>query len=241
MEVRWANILASDRAWYMTVIPEIQRWMEEVEKQPTPGSNQCKDESYRFFAKQVSNHRIALGTSPGYFDKDRKPIDTIVVHHTSNQPGLDQERLSVTELIRLYAPYFVAPEAADMHIEGDALFSGHERDGTPVFWPYHWIVRRSGAVERLLNDHEIGWHAGNWDINCRSVGIVLDNDYEWSCPSQTELLSIAKLVRRHYGAVASDRIFGHREITNKTTCPSELFLDNPTGQGWKAALLGTLR
>jgi hypothetical protein len=241
MEVRWEPILAVDRAWYLTVIPEIQKWMEELERQPTSVRDQCQDELYGFFAKHLSNGGIALGTSCGYFDKDRKSIDTIVLHHTSNQPGLSQDRLSAIELIRLYAPYFLSPEANDMHLKGKAIFSGHEREGIQVFWPYHWIVRRDGAVERLLNDREIGWHAGNWDINCRSVGIALDNDYEWSCPSKTELLAVAKLIRRHYGAVVHGRLFGHREITSKTTCPSQFFLETSTGQGWKTALLATLR
>jgi hypothetical protein len=224
----------------MTIIPEIKRWTKNLETQPTSVREQWKEELYGFFEKHLSNGRIALGAAHGYFDKDRKPIDTIVLHHTSNRLGLSQDRLSAIELVRLYAPYFLAPEADHAHLKGKAVFSGHEREGVQVFWPYHWIVRRDGAVERLLNDREIGWHAGNWDINCRSVGVVFDNDYEWTCPSQTELMAVAKLVRTHYDAVAHERIFGHREINNKTTCPSEFFLERSAGKGWKTALLAML-
>lgn len=239
MKLHWPPMLAGDCAWYLTIIPEIHEWTRSFEAQPTTVREQCKTALYDFFEERLSNSEISLGSAPGYFDRDRKAIDTIVLHHTSNPPGLSQERLSAIELIRLYAPYFLSPESEDSSLKGKPVFSGHMRDGLQVFWPYHWIVRRNGKVERMLYDREIGWHAGNWDVNSRSIGIALDNDYERTIPSRTELLAIASLVKAKYGAVNKKRIFGHREITNKTICPSEFFLDGPQ-DGWKNVLLGLL-
>ena len=111
------------------------------------------------------------------FDGDRKDIDTVIIHHTHNKPGITKERLSVMELLRLYAPYFSNPTYEfDKVIKDKPIYSGHFRDNKQVFYPYHWIIRTDGRVERLLLDKEIGWHCGNWDINCRSVAIVFDNE-----------------------------------------------------------------
>src|SRR5216684_6425187 len=108
----------------------------------------------------------------------------IVIHHTSNPPGLSPDRLSAIGLVRLYGPYFANPKSErDRWLQGQPIFSGHMRQNKQVFWPYQWIVRREGRAQRLLYDSEIGWHAGDWDVNCRSVAIALDNDYEETMPS----------------------------------------------------------
>jgi hypothetical protein len=150
------------------------------------------------------------------------------------------ERLSAIELIRLYAPYFMNPEEADMEIKGKPIFSGHVREGRQVFFPYHWIIRKDGSRERLLFDNETGWQSGNWDVNCRSIAIVFDGDYENSKPSGKELESAATLIREEYGFVRKENIVGHGEINPKTTCPSSIFLKNNGKSGWKEDLLSAI-
>jgi hypothetical protein len=200
-----------------------------------------KDDLYDFFEQALRQGIVELGN--GYdADVERKPIDRIVIHHTSNPPGLSPARLSAIELVRLYVPYFANPQAPeDMHLKGKPISSGHVRQGKQVFWPYHWIVRSNGHAERLLRDSEIGWHAGNWDINCRSVAIVFDNDYENSRPSSIELEAAAALIRGRYGHVPVSGILGHCETNQKTVCPSRKFLDGRNGTGWKSDLVGRVR
>jgi N-acetyl-anhydromuramyl-L-alanine amidase AmpD len=145
------------------------------------------------------------------------------------------------ELLRLYATFFANPTyEADKEIKGQPIFSGHFRDGKQVFYPYHWIVRKNGEVEPLLFDNEIGWHAGNWEVNCRSVAIVFDNNFENSTPSKIEIEFVAKLIKEKYPNVTKERIFGHREINTKTTCPSNLFLTEGDKKGWKEDLLNLI-
>ena len=86
-----------------------------------------------------------------------------------------------------------------------------------------------GTVERLLNDNEIGWHAGDWKVNCHSVAICLDNDFENAAPSNSVLSAVAKLIKTHY---PHTHILGHREINPQTTCPGNLFLPD-----WKKKLI----
>jgi N-acetyl-anhydromuramyl-L-alanine amidase AmpD len=103
----------------------------------------------------------------------------------------------------------------------------------PVFYVYHWLMRMDGSFERLPQDDELGWHAANWDINCRSVGICLDNDYDRRNPSPDVLSKLAEFIHQNYPQVAKKRIFGHREVSeHETTCPGAHFID-----GWKLQLL----
>jgi hypothetical protein len=207
--------------------------MEDVRHESRTVQCEFKTNLYDFFESQLSRGFIPLGTSSGDLDGDRKEIDTVVIHHTSNPPGLRQSRLSAIELVRLYAPYFANPTVEeDNYLKGQPIYSGHVRNGKQVFWPYHWIVRSDGRSERLLRDEEIGWHAGDWGFNCRSVAIVLDNDYEYGLPSEAEIAAVARVIIDHYKAISSPRVLGHREIGVRTTCPSEFFLDS-NGKGWK--------
>jgi N-acetyl-anhydromuramyl-L-alanine amidase AmpD len=80
-----------------------------------------------------------------------------------------------------------------------------------------------GEVKRLFPDNETGWQAGNWEVNCRSVAICLDNDFENSRPSAEVIATIVKIIKENYNYVEKARIFGHREVNQKTTCPGFIF------------------
>jgi len=238
-EKRWTQTFLFP-TWYLSVVPEMQQLMRDISREPKVRQRAWKAKLYGFIERQLSSGNIFLGSGTGSVDVERERIDTVVIHHTSNPPGLSPSRLSAIELIRLYAPYFASPRAKeDQHLKGQPIFSGHLRNGRQVFWPYHWIVRRNGSTERLLRDDEIGWHAGNWKVNCQSVAIVLDNDYQYGCPGKKELKAIAYIIASYYRDVSPGRILGHREVASKTTCPSELFLDGKE-KGWKTKLLALL-
>ena len=93
----------------------------------------------------------------------------------------------------------------------------------------------SEEVERLLPDDEIGWQVGNWETNCRSIAICLDNDFENSYPSAELIATIAKIVKENYDHIKKAKNFGHWEISLKMTCPGNLFLD-----GWKQEIFNLL-
>lgn len=219
-----------DPFWYSDV-EVVMNKMIELRNKDINECNKTKDEIYSFIEDHLKIGDIALGDTGTNWDAERKDIDTIVIHHTSNPEGLSNERLSAIELIRLYAPAY-----AKMKVK-KPIYSAHFRNGKQVFYPYHWIIRSDGSTERLLFDNEIGWHAGNWDINCRSVAICIDDDHEYSVPDKNELKVIADLIKANYPTVQVNRIFGHCEINLKTTCPSVLFLSTNDRRGWKEDLL----
>ncbi len=236
-KIKWSKAIKKS-GWYFLLAEEYQRLKRLKDEISKKDSESIKKVTYDFFETHLLAGDIALGDSGKDFDKERKPIDTIIIHHTHNLPGISIERLSAISLVRLYATFYADPYIEDdKEIKGEPIYSGHFKDGKQVFYPYHWVVRTNGKAERLLSDEEIGWHAGDWDINCRSVAIVLDNNYENSTPSDKELLSIANIVKKHYSFVPKEKIFGHREINTNTTCPSNEFLSGKEGSGWKQKIL----
>lgn len=238
-EQKWSQLLQSPD-WYVHIIPEIKDIKTKIDTGELD-KELFKEEVYGFFEQKLLQKQIALGTEGHNFDAERKPIDTIVIHHTHNPPGMSKARLSAMTLLRLYTSCYLNPsQENEKYIQDTPIYSGHFEGDVQVFYPYHFIVRVDGTVERLLKDTEIGWHAGNWDVNCRSIAIVLDNNYEDDTPSEVELQAIAKIIKEQYPHVPHERIFGHREINPKTTCPSNLFLSTEIHKGWKEDLLTLL-
>src|SRR5437588_4393762 len=117
-------------------------------------------------------------------------------------------------------------------VRGEPIWSGHFRNGAMVFFAYHWLIRPDGVAERLLDDAYIGWHAGNWDVNTRSIGIALSGNYEIGIPPIAQVEAAAQVIREHYAHVAESSIVGHREVTQGITCPGAYFLE-----GWKETLI----
>jgi len=235
-EQKWSEII-KDNNWYLKILDEYKYLMALTEKNSKEIREEIKNEICDFFQEHLEKGDVALGKDGPNWDEQRKPIDTIVIHHTAHPPGITWQRLNATHLLRLYATYYANPYyEEDKYIKGQPIFSHHFRNGTQVFYAYHWLVRMDGTWEKLLNDNEIGWQAGNWDINCRSIAICLDNDLENSSPPDRVILSVAKLIKEKYPQVSLERIIGHREANPKTTCPGNKFLTE-----WKFKIIEALK
>ena len=233
-EQKWNEVLKYDD-WYLRLADDYKKLMKQAEESSKEISDKIKEEIYQFFENRLAKKEIALGNNGPNWDAERKSIDTIVIHHTKNQPGITWQRLSAMHLIRLYAMHYSNPTENEKDIKGQPIFSHHFSNGEQVFYAYHWLVRMNGEVERLLPDTETGWQAGNWEVNCRSVAICLDNDFENSRPPAEVIATIVKIIKENYNHVEKARIFGHREVNQKTTCPGNLFLS-----GWKQEVLNQI-
>jgi hypothetical protein len=176
--------------------------------------------------------QIPLAEKGPDFDEERKPIDIVVIHHTKENPNIKQDTLSAIGLIRQYALEYLTNDVLGYNLYGKPIWSGHFQNSKQVFFAYHWLVRPDGSVERLLQDEFIGWHAGNWDTNTRSIAIALSGNYERATPPATQLEATKALIRRNYPQVQRNSIIGHCEVRDETTCPGEKFLAL-----WKKRLL----
>ena len=84
----------------------------------------------------------------------------------------------------------------------------------------HYVVRSSdGEITQTLSEEDVGWHAGNWDYNLRSIGIEHEgyvDDASWYTEAMYQ--SSAALVRDicdRYGIPKDrDHIIAHAEVPN---------------------------
>lgn len=230
-ETYWAEAIKKPD-WYIGFVEFFKR----AEGKFPPDSEDLGKFRYRcrtFFERALEKGEVALASEGPNMDEQRLPPDTIVIHHTSNQPGYRLSYLNAVHLLNIYATYFVDPtDEREKSLKGKGLWSGHFRDGRQVFWGYHWLMRMDGTFIRLLADDKIGWHAGNWEINRRSIAICLDNDYHGKDPSEEILKNLAAFIKRNYSEIKSSDIIGHREARAGTTCPGENFIG-----GWKTKLI----
>ena len=191
---------------------------------------------YDLVTQMLSENQIPLAKNGPNFDKDRKLINTIVIHHSDEDPNMKLSKLSAIGFVRQYGKDYLHEETCGYRIKGQPIWSGHFKDGEMVFFAYHFIVFENGRIERLLEDKYIGWQSGDWDINTRSIAIVLAGDYANKNPSEKQIKAIANIIKQNYSHVSLDRIFGHREINLQTICPGDKFIG-----GWKNTLLEAVR
>jgi len=239
-EAKWRGAITKPD-WYAVLYPELRRFRETWEKSPKSDAARASKQAVRnFFETALLDGTLMLAKTGPDLDAERKPIDAIVIHHTSSEPGYRLSYMNAVQLLNIYVPYFNKPSQSipgESRLQGSPLWSNHVRDGRPVFYAYHWLMRMDGSFERLLEDKELGWHAANWDINCRSVGICLDNDYNHGDPTPELLHKLANFIREQYPGVALDRIVGHGEVSqHPTSCPGTNFTNV-----WKQQLLELIR
>lgn len=208
--------------WYRVIYPEFEAILGKYEGGDIVVRKAVRDAVYGHFEQLLNKGVVVLGKTGKNWDEERKPIDTIVIHHTKGEEGMSWQRLDAMHLLRLYAKSYLNP-STEKEIQGTPVYSNHFRGDRQVFYAYHWLVRTDGRGERLLNDNEIGWQAGNWDINCRSVGICLDGDFEHVNPPKMMIEGVKELVHRNYPNIDPERIIPHKKANPNTTCPGEWF------------------
>jgi hypothetical protein len=201
----------------------------------------AKQQQLETFRRLLSENAVRIGDPDKdeleNWDEERAPIDRFVIHHSSRAEGLSLEQLNAMHFLRLYLPRYQQGDLKTSQDKLQPIYSAHfDETGRQVFYGYHWKVERDGEVKRLLSDTAVGWHAGNWEVNKQSIGIVIDDDLTDKSPTPESLEAVADILTRHYGTVdfSPTTILGHRAISH-TICPGSTFED-----GWKKDLLDKL-
>ena len=235
-ETFWRKAL-SKPDWYLILVEDYKRLEELAEQNKNqPEHKQIKREAYELFEEAVRQGTLPIALYGDNLDAQRKVIDTIVIHHTKNPPGMTLERLNAMQLLRIYGRYFASPTDPDeLHLKGQPVWSGHFHNGKQVFWGYHWLIREDGTSERILKDSYIGWHAGNWDINTRSIGICIDDDLSNQEPNDAVISAVANLIKTNYTNIDHTKIVGHCDVNKLSECPGHLFHES-----WQQKLLQKL-
>lgn len=221
----------TDPLWYTHLTSEMEYYL--YGKEPTDEQEQEYFESEKqrlrdLFIELYDEGKIAFGDFGINLDAERKKTDTIVIHHTAGKPDATWQYINIQHLFRLYIPLYLNPKKSYYHTP---LWSNHLRDGKVIFCGYHYLVWTDGKVEQMLTDEQIGWHAGSWEVNTRSIAICFVGDLTESSPSELATQSAREIINKY---PANLKILGHREIVPSTVCPGNKFLGEG---GWKSLLL----
>jgi hypothetical protein len=202
---RWRRTLGRPD-WPARLRADLRRYVLE---HPADGAGwRVRWALYDLVAAALEGGGVALAAEGPDLDGARLPVRHTVLHHSGTLPCVSAARLSAMGLLRLYVP-------AALRRGGALPWSGHLRRGRPVFHAYHWLIRPDGCAERLLEDHEVGWHAGDWEVNRASVGICLAGDYSRQPPTPAALDAVRRVLGRYPGAA----LLPHARVNPGTACP----------------------
>jgi N-acetyl-anhydromuramyl-L-alanine amidase AmpD len=89
----------------------------------------------------------------------------------------------------------------------------------------HFVVSRTGSIVQLVSTSDIAWHAGNWRVNARSIGIEHAGwSYRRGSITRAEYRASARLVaylaRRMQIPIDRRHVIGHAQVRH------------PSGRGW---------
>lgn len=139
---------------------------------------------------------------------DPKKIDYLVVHHDG---GIVDGPYNTMKRIKSEANY---------HVSKPAIFGGHIA--------YHFMIDNVGDVYQCLPETEIGYHAGNYAVNRRSIAVCLHGNFEKQKPTQKQIDALTAFVkwmtteRPDLPILVKKSLKGHREVRLKgTACPGK--------------------
>lgn len=215
---KWINALNQPN-WYEILLPEFNELELLASKEADYHKRKAiKNQAYQIIEDALNNNIIRLAEKGLDFDTERLPIDTVVIHHTANLPGMHLQRLNAIQLLRIYSRKYYN----DITTRGLPVWSGHFYHGRQVFWGYHWFIKNDGSVIKLLDNTAIGWHAGDWNINRRSIGICFDDDLTNKEPTPEAIFAVNEIL----GSYKHFKLIGHKDVNPSTSCPGSLFESN---------------
>ncbi len=160
------------------------------------------------------------------FDKGRKPIDTIVIHHSGHPSTQPFDFANAMNLINVYARKF---SDRSKPYYGMPIASGHFYEEKPIFIAYHYFILDDGSYTNYLKDEYVGLHCGDTDYNNRSIALCFHDELDERQPSVRAIEAANDIISRYPGC----QILGHGEIQQNRSCPGTSFYGE---NGWKHAL-----
>ncbi|MFE2045503.1 N-acetylmuramoyl-L-alanine amidase [Streptomyces sp. NPDC059477] len=142
----------------------------------------------------------ALAPAPDYAPAEWQPA------HDSNYTPADRPTDHPVDLIVIHV-------AQTTYANTLSVFQRPSKDVSA-----HYVVRsRDGHVAQCVRESDIGWHAGNWDYNTRSIGIehegwIDEPEYFTDVMYESSARLTAAICTKH--AIPRDRahIIAHHEI-----------------------------
>lgn len=135
-----------------------------------------------------------------------RKIDTIVVHHSFTPKALDVDK-TIQSISRNHQERLHQPQSR-----------------TGLYVAYHYIIGKKGKMVHTRMDDEIGYHASNWPINERSIGICLLGQFDTEKPDPEQMWALRDLIKAIKAKYVISTVAGHRKYSTKT-CPGNNVTD----------------
>lgn len=110
--------------------------------------------------------------------------------------------------------------ASDASAHNNLVYFGRDSAGASA----HYFIDKDGSIHQSVKEGDRAWHAGNWNVNCHSIGIENVSAGEDFAEAQiNSLASLVKDIMARYNIPASN-VIRHYDVTGKE-CPAP-YLDN---------------
>ena len=97
----------------------------------------------------------------------------------------------------------------------------------------HYFVDKDGAYYQSVHEYDTAWHAGDWGMNLRSIGIeVVSAGEEYTQAQKETLRYLVRGIMARRGIKAS-RVIRHYDVTGKL-CPAAYCGTSAKDEKWKS-------
>ena len=133
-----------------------------------------------------------------------RSVTTIVVHHTAGTMSNDIKQVA-SGINRLHGRKFrKMSKSLNLTIA------------------YHYLITPDGKVWRTRDLQDVGYHAGDWNVNLHSIGICLVGDFSKHQPTRAQVRSLDRLVQRLRGERGISKVIPHSYCRATLCCGEHL-------------------
>lgn len=169
----------------------VEEKSKEEESKELPGKVSEKEKKEELEKEITSKFEITDKlVSWGFSKKDKREIDTVIIHSSHNAVGSDEHNLDDI-IYKEYKPYGVSS---------------------------HYIISREGKTYRLVEDKNIAYHAGTskmpdgrTGVNDFSIGVEIVNTKSEK-PNEGQYLALKNLISYIKGKYEIKYVLGHSDI-----------------------------
>lgn len=142
------------------------------------------------------------------WDAERSEFKRIIIHHSDTRPPDATPQQIESFTAQLYLKRYQLDEKAaggnDPYVRWLPEHSNHVVNGKQRQIAYHHLIYPDGRLTTELQPlvkingkwfvDMVGWHAGNWGINCESIAICLIGSFQDRDPSDKAIRALVGLI-----------------------------------------------
>jgi N-acetyl-anhydromuramyl-L-alanine amidase AmpD len=137
--------------------------------------------------------------------------DMIIIHHTAVSYDKNPNQFEATNNYHKTRNFGTTSSPAYPHASKLGFYV-----------QYHYMIEKDGKVIKCADESEIKWHASNYDINKRSIGLCMTGNFDIEYPTKEQLRSLNSLILEIKTRHNIKDIEPHRAYAPYKSCPGKL-------------------